>query len=207
MALTLSMGGFDIFKVRWFRLIYVVLALIVTVMGTQQLYTTGTGRAVIFAIGATLTFIFFDDRWFGQKEAIPSSWPPTINMCPDYLTFIPKVPGVKNANGGGCVDMLGVTSKNSGLMKTNRADLVGLSSASTNQLFEFTSADVSAAKNIGDLQTICSRCSITGLTWEGVFDGDSCLGMTVLAAQKKEAAKCNAALNAATVKFTGFFYE
>jgi len=197
--MSLSVAGFDLFKVRWFHVLYVLLAIAVTVMGTQQLYSTGTGRAIIFAIGATLTFIFFNDRWFGNQEGSPSMWPPTINMCPDYLTFIPAVQGLRNANGGGCVDMLGVTSKESGLMKTTKAGLVALSSASTNQLFEFTSADVAAAKTIGDLQTICNRCSITGLTWEGVYDGDSCLGVTVLAAQNKVAAKCKADLSSAVI--------
>jgi hypothetical protein len=204
--MSLSIGGFDLFKVHWFHVLYVLLALGVTVMGTQQLYSTGTGRAVIFAIGATLTFIFFDSRWFGNQERPSSRWPPTINMCPDYLTFIPTVPGLRNTNGGGCVDMLGVTSKNSGLARTNKADLSALSSASTNQLFEFTSADVAAAKTIGDLQTICNRCSITGLTWEGVYDGDSCLGMTVLAAQNKAAAKCKTDLSSASGEVVNSFY-
>jgi hypothetical protein len=206
MAMSLAIGGFDLFKVHWFHVLYVLFAIAATVMGTQQLYSTGTGRAVIFAIGATLTFVFFNNRWFENQERPPSRWPPTINMCPDYLTFIPTVPGVKNVNGGGCVDMLGVTSKSSGLMKTTKADLQAISSASTNQLFEFTSADVAAAKNIGDLQSICTRCSVAGLTWEGVYDGDSCLGMTVLAAQKKVAAKCNADLSAAVGDIGNSFY-
>jgi len=206
MAMSLSVAGFDLFKVHWLHVLYVLFALGFTVMGTQQLYSTGTGRAVIFAIGATLTFVFFNDRWFGHQELTPSTWPPTINMCPDYLTFIPTVTGLKNANGGGCVDMLGVTSKNSGLARTNKTDLVGLSSSSTNQLFEFTSADVAAAKTIGDLQTICTRCSITGLTWEGVYDGDSCLGVTVFAAKNKAAAQCNASLSAAVTGAGSSFY-
>jgi hypothetical protein len=204
--MSLAIGGFDLFKVHWFHVLYVLLAIAVTVMGTQQLYTTGTGRAVIFAIGATLTFVFFNSRWFGNQERPSSRWPPTINMCPDYLTFIPVISGLRNANGGGCVDMLGVTSKSSGLARTNKVDLPGLSAASTNQVFEYTSADVAAAKTTGDLQSICSRCSIAGLTWEGVYDGDSCLGVTVLAAQKKVAAKCNADLSATTTEFANSFY-
>ena len=162
----------------WAIATYVVFSIILVIVGTQKLTPMGTGLAVIYAIGSVLVLVFFGIRWFSKPGTDSTNWPPTINMCPDYLTFVPNVASSRSVSGGGCVDLLGVRSKDSGLVKANPSDLASLSSSNTNKLFEYTAPDVNAALNdLNMIQAICTRCQITGLTWEGVYDGDTCIGI------------------------------
>ena len=149
----------------------------IVAMGTAKLYSMGVPTAIIFAIGSALIFIFYGYRWFGTDLKNKSStWPPTINTCPDYLTYIKSLPGDNNP---GCVDMLGVSRL--GFAKTIQSDL---SVTGTNGLkighakvFPFISKDVLNATSSGIVQSICDQCRSKGLTWEGVFDGDNCVGI------------------------------
>ena len=204
--MSINVFGIDLFKIHWFHVLYVILALGALVMGTQAIYPRGMGAAVIYAIGAAMVFYFFDRRWFGTYEAKPNSWPPTINMCPDYLTFVPTITGSKSASGGGCVDMLGVTGTSGGITVTKKSELPTLNAASTQQVFQYTAADVKAATTVEQLQPICQACSIAGVTWEGVYDGDTCLGIAKLGADAKAAAKCDADLAKTVQDVTNSFY-
>jgi len=156
---------------------YTLVSLAVIIIGTQKLTPMGVGLAVIYAVGTFLLLLFFGIRWFSESGANSTNWPPTINMCPDYLTFIPTVTDSTSASGGGCVDKLGVTSRDAGLQKIENSELATLSSTNS-KLFRYTSADVNAAiNNPTELQNICNECQIKGVTWEGVYDGDACLGL------------------------------
>jgi len=205
-GMSLDILGVDVFKIHWWHVLYVILALGVTVGGTQKLYSAGIGRAVIFAIGAVLTFYFFDQRWFGTQKVQARHWPPTVNMCPDYLTFLPNISGSKSKSGGGCIDLLGVTSKDGGLVKTKQSEILSVTASDSNRFFEYTADDVRAAKTVDDLQTICYRCNLTGVTWEGVFDGDTCSGIAAVAQNAKREAKCNADMDKALQRVENSFY-
>lgn len=169
--------GASLFSISPYFVMYVLVSLMVVFQGTSRLNPTGTGRSVIFAIGSSLVFIFFGYRWFSDLTNKSKIWPPTINMCPDYLTFVPKITGSQSTTGGGCVDLLGVSNKDAGLVRTQQSELPTLNPTNTTKVFEYTSADVSAATNASSLQRICNRCQLAGVTWEGVYDGDSCIGL------------------------------
>ena len=174
----------------WYLILYIILCIAFTAFLTNKLNPTGSGRATLVAIGATLLFIFFGVRWFSLTP-MSKSWPPTINMCPDYLTFIPSITGSTSTNGGGCVDLLGMTSSASGLQTVSQSDIAGISHTDTTKLFEYTADDVSATQ--GDsiaLQNICTRCMNAGITWEGVYDGDTCLALNRGAMDKALSAQC-----------------
>jgi hypothetical protein len=188
MAMSVMIFGLDFFKIHWWHVFYVIFALVITVYGTMTLYPYGMGRAVIFAIGAVLTLYFFDERWFGTATVVPPTWPPTVNMCPDFLTFVPKVSGSKSPSGGACVDLLGVTTNGAGLQKTMPSQLNSLSATDNNKVFEYTADDLKDPKV--NLQMVCDRCRIAGVTWEGVYDGDSCPGVSNAAINQDLLAKC-----------------
>jgi hypothetical protein len=59
-----------------------------------------------------------------------------------------------------------------------------------NKVFEYTSADIQAAKTASDLQPICDRCQAAGVTWEGVYDGEVCTGIALVEQQTASAEKC-----------------
>jgi hypothetical protein len=168
--------------INWYLVWYIIGSIVVIFYGTKTLFATNyEARAVIYGIGSTLITIYFGLRFFAPKNmAKPGSWPPVINMCPDYLTYAPNVPG--------CVDMLGVTSNAAGLSRTLPTEVNNLQMGNTNKIFEFTSEDVKKATNTGDLQKICNRCKSAGVTWEGVYDGDSCSAISSLSAKIASAA-------------------
>jgi len=86
-------------------------------------------------------------------------------MCPDYLTYVSSAPG--------CVDMLGVSRSSSGITKTKQSEVASIRKGNMQKLFEYTSEDVAAAKTVEDLKQICDRCRSAGVTWEGVWDGQT----------------------------------
>lgn len=161
--------GIDLAKVNWYMILYILASIIGLVYGTSKVYATGQARGVLFAIGALIVLVYFGLRWFGTRIEKPKNWPPIINMCPDYLTYVKSLPG--------CVDMLGVSKASSGLSKTLPSEVGSLSKTNTQKVFEFTSEDIRVAKNVQDLKAICDRCQAAGVTWEGVWDGDVCVGI------------------------------
>jgi len=176
----------------WQIIAYFILSIGIVAYGTNALLPSGTGRAILFGIGSTLLFIFFGFRWFSSSSSSsePKTWPPTINSCPDYLTYVPKnSPTIVSDI---CVDYLGV-SVNGGLGKTNKNDSISYTTntafASGAKIFPYTSANIKGSS----VQAICDACATAGITWEGIFDGDSCIGAA--AARKAAAAAgkdCNA---------------
>ena len=198
MAASFVIFGIDLSKVNWYLVFYILFSITVTAMGTTKLYPMGLGRAVIYAIGAAMVFVFFGYRWFSSPEKTSKKWPPTINTCPDFLTFVPTVTGASSVSGGGCVDLIGVTTNSSGLQLINKSKLASISANDTNHLFEFTSADVAAAaNNPTQMQHICTRCQIAGITWEGVWDGDTCGGLNRAKLLSQENANCSAKVSSA----------
>jgi hypothetical protein len=175
--------------VNWYLFWYVVFSITFLIVGVQNLNSTGmTAATVMFGIGSALVFIYFGLRWYGkQKDAMPTVWPPIINMCPDYLTYMPNLPG--------CVDMLGVTSKSGGIQRTLPTEVNSVQLGNTNKVFEYTSQDVAGAKSVSDLKKICDRCQNAGVTWEGIYDGDTCTGISVVTSATATASsdKCSVA--------------
>ena len=87
-------------------------------------------------------------------------WPPTINVCPDFLSLI-------TVNGTpACIDPVGVSNVAGGLKKWNNSGNTG-----TDYVFDL-SLTMNGQKRI---DALCQQCSAKGLTWEGVYDGTSCL--------------------------------
>lgn len=90
----------------------------------------------------------------------PGPWPPTINVCPDFLSLITlnNVPV--------CVDPIGVSNQANGLKKWNNSGNTG-----TDYVFDLSLNLANQAR----IDALCNQCRSKGLTWEGVFDGTSCL--------------------------------
>jgi hypothetical protein len=182
--------GVNLKTLNWQFWLYVVLSILAVIGAAMKLYPMGMPRTVIVVIGIVLVTIFYAYRWFGDSGLGSSSWPPTVNMCPDYLTYVPKLPGTQSTHG--CVDMLGV-SKNGNLQKTLPSDLSSSSAIASNKVITVTSTDVTNATTEQQAQSICNICQRAGITWEGVYDGDVCLAISVVKAKAADAAagKCS----------------
>lgn len=162
-------------KINWTMVAYIIFAIITTTMGVKTLMPMGSQRATIFGIGAVLIFLFYYYRWFPDGKKSVANWPPTINTCPDYLTYVAKLPGTTIP---GCVDLVGISSNN-GIQPITPSNLTGTASLSSDKIFSFISKDVLSA-NSQTIKQICQQCATKGLTWEGVWDGDSCVGIATV---------------------------
>lgn len=192
MASSFKFFGVDIASVNWYFVIYILVSIAAVAMGVAKLFPMGTSTAIIYAIGVTMVLIFYGYRWFGDSaNEASSTWPPTINTCPDYLTYVKTLPGT--GSGSGCVDMLGV-SKNGILVKVVDSDLTSTAALASNKTFLKTSKDIIGTKNPAVVKAICNLCRTKGLTWEGVFDGDTCTGVATnaAAAANSSGGSCNA---------------
>ena len=126
----------------------------------------------LFVIGAILVLVYYGLRWFSgvslkATQINITSWPPVINLCPDFLTMHTRVVGGKKESI--CVDLVGVS--NGGIQK-----LVDANNASNdNFIFRLFQNLTGAAR----IKRLCQECKVKKVTWEGVFDGANCIADSV----------------------------
>jgi hypothetical protein len=148
-------------------LFYIFLSFVATTGGAYILFSTGRMiAAAIYFIGLIVLEIYFGGRWFNGTNLAPAPsgpWPPTINVCPDFLSLT----NIKDASGNNipvCVDTMGVATglkRWTGPMQTDPSYTFGLYVGRTDA---FRSTQ------------LCADAKAKGVTWEGVWDGSTCLG-------------------------------
>jgi len=148
----------------WF-ILYILIAVGICLGGMVVLIQTQrTLGGFLFLVGSILIFVFYGLRWFSGDSLRPtkfssSTWPPVINMCPDFLSLYAK------GNEKVCVDLIGVS-------KTGLNKFVDPSNVS-NDAFVF---NLHQKKNGSErLRALCQECKNKGVTWEGIYDGKECL--------------------------------
>jgi len=152
--------------------IYIIVSIGIITMGTMKFYNQDqTLGAVIYCVGVVIICFVYGMRWFGPNALMsqaPVPWPPTINKCPDYLTYYAR----KTSDGvvkDTCIDLIGVAK--SGLKKYVET-VPGTPPASDDYYFSLaTTSNDPVAKN----SELCYRASQMGLTWEGITNGESCI--------------------------------
>jgi hypothetical protein len=157
-----------------YLVIYIIGAISVLAGGTVTSVNSGkTLAAVLFCMGGLAIFVIFGLKWFSPGSVFaktPVPWPPTINTCPDYLVYYGRnINGVKENS---CIDLIGV-SKNGGLKVFPKEALNDTTKVPTDGNYYFSlktdSSDINA-KN----KELCTRAITSGLTWEGITNGESC---------------------------------
>jgi hypothetical protein len=151
----------------WFFL-YIFIAVGVCLGGVVFLIQSHrTLGGLLFLVGAILIFTFYGLRWFSgnvlrASKLNSSSWPPVINLCPDFLSLYPTIRGGKNTML--CVDLIGVSK--GGIKKFTDPNNVA------NDAYTFNLHQDKAGS--GRLNALCQECKDKGVTWEGIYDGVSC---------------------------------
>ena len=200
MAVTPSSGdivimGIDLNTINYWYVGYILFSIALVAGGAFSLYSSANlGRTIIYVIGCSLVMFFFGMRWFGNIPSTSNLWPPTINTCPDYLTYVVHP---SDSTLTGCVDTLGV-SANSSFPQITSSSLIAHTQTKgpgSGTLFgggstwkAYTSADVLGTPAISGaaaavpataetVKAVCDACQTAGLTWEGVWDGDTCLAL------------------------------
>lgn len=143
-------------------LFYIFVSFVIATGGAYILASNGRiVTALVFLIGAIAIESFFGMRWFQGTETKKTggSWPPVINACPDFLSAH-KVDGKMY-----CVDTIGVVPGGGIERWTNENQ--------TDAKFLF---NLFTEKVGGDrIKAICDEARTKKVTWEGVFDGTTCL--------------------------------
>ncbi len=122
--------------------------------------------AVMYAIGSILVCVFYGLRWFNGNTAKPlgyaGKWPPIINACPDYLSVYTNSQGKQY-----CVDYVGFAKQALNVLPTGSTD---------SALINYPDSKANAIPFSKMLSTPqkCVICQTTGLTWEGIWDGQTC---------------------------------
>lgn len=153
-------------------ILFVLVSAGILLGGITKFYGMGfTTGAILFAIGAGYFILMYGIRWFGSDQSVfsapPGSWPPTVNMCPDFLTYYERT----DANGKKmktCIDRIGV-SRNGAL-----SVFPSSGPAPVDDKFYFvldsSNADPTVSRN-----AMCQKAITMGLTWEGITNGESCV--------------------------------
>jgi len=148
-------------------LFYCFLSVVLITGGGYTLVSSGQEIiAALYFLGATAAVIFFGLRWFtvsgdiAKKGATAVPWPPVINYCPDFLTLTTA------NNEQVCIDTVGVSTN--GAMSTS--DGTDTQEKSIFHLY----LDQSGPKRA---QSLCDQAKMKQVTWEGVWDGSTCMGV------------------------------
>jgi len=138
----------------WSFLLYVVVSIVFLLGVTYSSLVGGKPIAAsILFVGILAAIIYFGIQWFttyGDVKNEGGAWPPdgSINVCPDFFSL-----GKSSTNVFVCKDTLKVSST-PGDFSLN--------------------LDKSGKVRV---QALCDECTSRGISWEGVYDGTSCVGL------------------------------
>lgn len=148
-----------------FNLILYISVSIMLITGSVYLnFSNGKAtQAIILGVGFLLLSIIFGLRWFSgvfSGTSPTGPWPPSVNVCPDYLTLT-KLNG-KHV----CVDTVGTSQQ--GMQKWKDS-----TQTDPQYIFDLALDQISSNR----VKTLCDQCKTKKVTWEGVYDGDVCLNV------------------------------
>ena len=158
-------------------ILYILFCIAVGLGGTVGLFRMNRALAAAsYLILSLLIFVFFGLRWFVYTVGDVSKWPPVVNTCPDYLTSYQR----QTANGtvATCIDLVGV-STNGALSRfpaSGTAPSESGSGPSANS-FYFPMNVSPTAKLTDPITSLCNYTRSSGLSWDGVINGQACITM------------------------------
>ena len=170
-----------------YLIIYVIISAAIVLGGTMKLYNDMMVGAILFCLGSSAVCVIYGLRWFSLANGLlaqtPVIWPPTINTCPDYLTYYEVMEGV--AKRRTCIDTVGV-SKNGTMSKFPEGTPPQYSADSPYYLLIDTVATDPLAKN----NELCTKALLRGLAWEGITNGEACITSTGTRAPSSGSSSC-----------------
>jgi hypothetical protein len=169
---------------------YILFSFVVGVGGTYQIIQLQRPiAATMYLIGSILVLLFFGLRWFtGETFNLgrlnTDRWPPVINLCPDFLTLYERTKdGVKEKV---CVDLIGIAPAG-GIRKLLSPEQTAGQNAD-NYIFKLY-PNLSGRKRTNAL---CLECKNKKVTWEGLYDGSTCVVTGLAPGGDAESSECPA---------------
>lgn len=153
----------------YYFIAYIFLCIVIGLTVSMRLFQSNRSVAgLITVIMFIFIFIFYGRRWFYNNSVLgqyAGSWPPIINTCPDYLLYF------KRNGKDTCVDLLGVNRSGGLLRPWAKDDNPTNPPADDAKYFNYT---YKAGMNPKDIQVLCDVAMQSGLTWEGITNGEHC---------------------------------
>jgi hypothetical protein len=147
--------------------LYILFSAVIGIGGTYYLIESDrTLGGFLYFVGAALILTFYGLRWF-SGDALKTSqfesktWPPVVNVCPDFLSVYERPIAGTNRKEKICVDLVGVSQ--GGIQKL--VDPANV--ANENFVFKLHMDKTGAAR----MKALCDECRLKKVTWEGVYDG------------------------------------
>lgn len=151
-------------------ILYILFSVVIGVGGTYyMIQDERTLGAFLYFIGSILILTFYGLRWFtGDALKITryesKTWPPIVNMCPDFLSLYERPVAGTSRKEKVCVDLIGVAE--GGIQKlVDPANVVN-----DNFVFKLHLDKKGPAR----MRALCGECKLKKVTWEGVYDGLAC---------------------------------
>ncbi len=142
-------------------ILYILLSAGIGIGGTMYLVQSDrTLGAFLYFVGAVLILTFYGLRWFTGDNLRTTrysskTWPPVINTCPDFMSLYEE--GEGQAKTKTCIDLIGITKGGKQTKFNLHMDKQGKTR----------------------IDALCNECKALGVTWEGVYDGISCVASVV----------------------------
>ena len=143
-------------------LFYCFLSVVIVFGGTYYYYSRQLeSSAAIYFLGTVIASIYFGFRLFmpsGAATPTSGSWPPAINYCPDFMTLTSDSNGKRV-----CIDMIGVAKGGTNTLQVSDG-------TQTTNAYIFDLMTTSKLR----LEELCGQAKEKGVTWEGVWNGETC---------------------------------
>jgi len=164
----------------WSLIAYIFLCIVLGLSSVMALMRGGRSiAAVLCLVLFILIFVFFGLRWFRGTQSVfayTGSWPPIINMCPDYLVYYKNAPSSMLKFTDSCVDLLGIGGND--LVPWTSEETPSNPPANANKYFPYV---FKPGMTADQLKALCAAAQQYGLTWEGIYNGESCIATTGVA--------------------------
>jgi hypothetical protein len=141
------------------EILFIIGSILIGVFGILHFFNNKQYIALLLFVPLVVwVLVIFGLRWFGpdsQYKDTTVKWPPYVNTCPDFLieTVHPDTK-VK-----ACVDPTGVAT----------GSLMIYPKGGTTNNDAFFNLDPAEPRD-----ALCARLKEKGLTWEGIYDGQTC---------------------------------
>lgn len=144
--------------------IYLFLAIASISGGSYYFFKSNSSIAgSIYLLGSIVIAAFFGSRWFLPSGVVSTSgvWPPTINVCPDFMSLVTLRPAAANGATSSletvCVDTIGVYAN--GIAKWTPG------STSENTIFRLFAGSDAATRRT----RLIDQCKAKKVSWEGFY--------------------------------------
>lgn len=147
-------------------ILFIFLNIIFILGATYRFYSSGQEFGALIVLGGLVAAsVIFGLRWFtgsGEMANAPGPWPPVLNTCPDFLTLHSM--GTEKV----CIDTVGVAKGGTGKMEKWTSNM------QTDEKYKFNLHTNKSGEE--RVNALCEECATKGVTWEGVYNGITCLG-------------------------------